>query len=235
MHHSISQAAHIVKRAIRIVKGSDAWFPCDAGQRCVRVGYGYGAWDVVPSLIGKGDLAFCFGMGKEITLETELARRFGMDVHAFDPTPESLEWVATQQLPSRMHVHPVGIADRDGILEFAAPRAVGEVSLSAIRAEGAGNPVRLNVSTLDTLMVTHSGGRPLVLLKMDVEGSEYAVINHLVASNIRPKQLLVEFHHRFPEVGIGATKRAVQQLRDVGYRVARVSASGEEFTFVLNS
>jgi len=174
-------------------------------------------------------------MGKEISLETELARRFEMEVHAFDPTPESLEWVATQKLPNNMYVHPVGIADRDGVLEFAAPRAAGEVSLSAIRAEGAGVPVRLNVSTLDTLMLSYSEGRPLVLLKMDVEGSEYSVINHLVASTIRPKQLLVEFHHRFPGVGIEATKRAVQQLRDVGYRTARVSASGEEFTFVLTS
>ena len=38
-----------------------------------KIGVGYGAWYVVPSLIKSGDLAFCFGLGTDIVLETILA------------------------------------------------------------------------------------------------------------------------------------------------------------------
>jgi len=37
---------------------------------------------------------------------------------------------------------------------------------------------------------------------MDIEGAEYEVIDDLIASGIRPKQILVEFHHRFKNVGV---------------------------------
>jgi hypothetical protein len=45
-------------------------------------------------------------------------------------------------------------------------------------------------------------------------------------------QLLVEFHHRFPQVGLAATRRAIAGLRAAGYRIAAVSDTGREVTFL---
>ena len=43
--------------------------------------------------------------------------------------------------------------------------------------------------------------------------------------------LLIEFHHRFPEVGLEKTKEAVSFVRSQGYCIFYVSANGEEIGF----
>jgi len=73
------------------------------------------------------------------------------------------------------------------------------------------------------------------ILKMDIEGAEYDVIEDIRLSNIRPKQLLVEFHHRFPNIGISKSKQAISNLRKMGYQLFSISTSGEEFSFILRN
>jgi len=57
------------------------------------------------------------------------------------------------------------------------------------------------------------------ILKMDIEGAEYDVIKDIHHLNIRPQQILVEFHHRFPGVGIKRTKEAIEELYSMGYQL----------------
>lgn len=70
------------------------------------------------------------------------------------------------------------------------------------------------------------------ILKMDVEGAEYDVIDEINNSDIRPKQFLVEFHHRFPGIGIKRSKEAIDKIRNMGYLLFSVSSTGEEFCFI---
>jgi hypothetical protein len=44
-------------------------------------------------------------------------------------------------------------------------------------------------------------------------------------------QLLVEFHHRWPEIGLLKTRNTVDQLNSAGFRIFDISPSGEEFSF----
>ena len=46
------------------------------------------------------------------------------------------------------------------------------------------------------------GHERLDVLKMDIEGAEYEVVADVLASGIDIGQLLIEFHHRFSNVGI---------------------------------
>jgi len=55
------------------------------------------------------------------------------------------------------------------------------------------------------------------LLKMDIEGAEYDVLADMISQRIPVKQLLVEFHHRWPQIGVGRTKQAIQALNAAGY------------------
>ena len=70
------------------------------------------------------------------------------------------------------------------------------------------------------------------LLKMDIEGAEYDVLTDMLTQRIPVKQLLVEFHHRWPEVGIEKTRHAIRSLNEAGYRIFNVSPSGEEYSFL---
>ncbi len=58
------------------------------------------------------------------------------------------------------------------------------------------------------------------------------MIDDLGQGNIRPWQLLVEFHHRFAGVGIARTKASIAQITQMGYGLFSVSSSSEEFAFV---
>jgi hypothetical protein len=75
------------------------------------------------------------------------------------------------------------------------------------------------------------------VLKMDIEGSEYAAIEDLCRSEIRPKQFLAEFHHNTPDLGIPLqrTRDAVAALRTAGYLVFDISPWGREFSFLHSS
>jgi len=61
------------------------------------------------------------------------------------------------------------------------------------------------------------------------------VIDDLIASDVKPTQLLIEFHHRFPNVGIQKTKDAIKKLKAYGYQLFSVSATGEEYGFIHNN
>ena len=230
----ILRAAWLVRRLPRVALGKDLFLARQARPKCLAIGNDYGTWSVLPRLLKKGDLAYCFGLGCEISFERALAEVHGMEVHAFDPTPHSLEWLATQELPKAMTVHALGIADIDGVLVFAPPAVDGHVSMSEIRQteKHKTNVSKLEVRRLSTLQNMLHKGREIALLKMDVEGSEYGVIKDMLKHNIRPIQLLVEFHHRFDELGTADTRKAVNTLKSIGYALIHVSPNGEEMTFV---
>ena len=67
---------------------------------------------------------------------------------------------------------------------------------------------------------------------MDIEGAEYEVLEGLLTCPVLPKQLLVEFHHRFVENGIQRTYDIVEQLQSAGYQIFAISEIGREISFL---
>ncbi|HQH41245.1 MAG TPA: FkbM family methyltransferase, partial [Bacteroidales bacterium] len=69
------------------------------------------------------------------------------------------------------------------------------------------------------------------ILKMDIEGAEYKVIQNIQALDFRPQQILIEFHHRFPEIQLSDTRTAIKTLNELGYKIFYISPNGEEYSF----
>ena len=67
---------------------------------------------------------------------------------------------------------------------------------------------------------------------MDIEGAEYDVLDQMLMSPLRPEQLLVEFHHRFSEIGPDRTRQLVDRLKTAGYQIFAVSETGREVSFL---
>jgi len=185
---------------------------------------------VNPAPLGSHSIVYSFGVGTDISFELECIRRYSLDVHAFDPTPRSMQWLTTQTLPPEFHFHGYGLADFDGSLVFYPPDNPDHVSYST--QERAGNKVTCPVRRLSTIM-RELGHDHLDMLKMDIEGSEYGVIDNILSDGIKPHQICVEFHHRWPEIGPQRTNRAIDLLQSAGYGLFHVAASGEEFSFIL--
>lgn len=81
-------------------------------------------------------------------------------------------------------------------------------------------------------MAKKLGHEKIDILKMDVEGAEYEVIEDLLKSSMRPNILLIEFHHRFKGIGKEKTLDAVKALREAGYLIVNISVTGMDVCFV---
>ena len=92
-------------------------------------------------------------------------------------------------------------------------------------------PIEVDVKKLSTLMQENNHTH-IDLLKMDIEGSEYAVIDNILKEKIDIKQICVEVHHRFEGIGIAKTKDLVRKLNENGYYIVAISDTKEEYTFV---
>jgi FkbM family methyltransferase len=192
------------------------------------------AWTLAPDFLHKDSVVWSVGVGEDISFDEELHSHFGVRINAFDPTPRSLAWLQARGIPDWFHLHPVGLAGQDGVARFRPPANASHVSFAMLNrsphpADAA--DITAEVRCLTTL-ASLLGHRAIDLVKMDIEGAEYDVIQTLSMQRILPRQLLVEFHHRHPGYGIDRTISATRSLRSMGYRLFHVSPNGEEYAFL---
>jgi len=201
----------------------------------IRFGSAYGGWDIVPAGINMHSIVYSFGVGEDASFDTALIEKFNLTVHAFDPTPKSIEWVKSQGFSGRFVMHEYGIAAFDGNVSFYPPENPDHVSHTMLdRPSTMAKAISVPVKRLNTIMkeLRHD---TIDILKMDIEGAEYDVINDIAISDIRPHQILVEFHHRFSGVGVRRTEEAIDRLKSIGYCLFSVSTTNEEFCFIRAS
>jgi FkbM family methyltransferase len=198
-----------------------------------------GGWVICPQLLSKNSVIYSLGIGEDIAFDLELVRQFDLVVHGFDPTPNSADWLAGKNIPDGFAFHPWAVAARDGMLRLN-PRVDrrGKVSrdmYTLIESAGVDSgSIEVPAYTVESIMSKLNHDR-LDILKMDIEGAEYDVIDGLLATNIRPDQLLIEFHHRFPGIGKSATVNALKKISNEGYKIFDISITGREISFVLPS
>ena len=189
----------------------------------------------MPAGINMHSIVYSFGVGEDASFDTALIEKFNLTVHAFDPTPKSIEWVKSQGFSGRFVMHEYGIAAFDGNVSFYPPENPDHVSHTMLdRPSTMAKAISVPVKRLNTIMkeLRHD---TIDILKMDIEGAEYDVINDIAISDIRPHQILVEFHHRFSGVGVRRTEEAIDRLKSIGYCLFSVSTTNEEFCFIRAS
>ena len=220
-----------LKKLIRVGIGKELLVKPDVICAMERFGSDYGGWEVVTGSLASNSIVYSFGVGLDASFDMALIEKYNLIIHAFDPTPKSIEWVKRQGFPDRFVMHQYGLAAFDGNASFIPPENPEHVSHTLLdRPLTTAKIISVQVKRLSTIM-NELGNDQIDVLKMDIEGAEYDVIEDISKSNIRPQQILVEFHHRFPGVSVKKTKEAISRLRSLGYLLFYVSASNEEFCF----
>ena len=200
-----------------------------------HIGSSYGGWSVAPHKITSDSVVYSFGVGEDISFDLGMISQFGVTVHAFDPTPRSIAWLHAQTTPIGFRFHEYGIANYDGVARFFPPDNRTFVSYSAVhRGSLATGLVDAPVRRLSSIM-QQLGHEHIDVLKMDIEGSEYDVIEDVLRSNVSVNQLLVEFHHFMPSIPLRRTREALLSLRAAGFELFSVSSSEREYSFIHRS
>ncbi|MDD6210994.1 MAG: FkbM family methyltransferase [Bacteroidales bacterium] len=219
----------------KVLLGEEVYYKPQVKRNAGWIGSEACGFYVVPDNLTSASVVYSFGVGIDISFDEELIRRFSCKVYAFDPTPKSKLFVEGTQHSDRFCFFDCGLMDYDGNIKFYLPDNPEYVSCTTFNRWGYDEelrkPIEVPVKRLSTIM-SELGHDRIDLLKMDIEGSEYCVIDDILKSQIPVKQLLVEFHHRFPNIGIKKTKDIILKLNNAGYRIAAISDSKEEYTFI---
>ena len=188
-------------------------------------------WVVDESLLNRESVIYSVGVGSNIDFDVELINSFGATVHAFDPTPRSIEWVKSQQLPKHFIFHPFGLSAENGHMDFFPPAKASSTHFSPIDRYGdTNNVVRAPVKDIDTI-ASELNHKEIDLLKMDIEGAEYEVIEALPKNRVAINQILIEFHHMYKGIPISKTVDAISTLSNLGFELFNISQRTYEFSF----
>ena len=150
----------------------------------------------------------------------------------FDPTPKSIKWITNKDLPKQFNFFDFGIAEYDGITKFYPPEDPSHISHTMLFRESTSkNSIEVPVRCLKSICNNLEHKR-IDILKMDIEGAEYAVIEDILGSDIEIKQILVEFHDRFDSSNGKPSRESIKKLLANGYDILSISESGNEYSFI---
>jgi len=227
-----SPAYKKTKRFLKQLAGQDVWSKVQVNDNQLR----FGDWVICPDQIDAQSIVYSLGVGEDIDLDKQLIEQFGVLIHAFDPTPNSIEWLKAKDISANFDFHPYGISILDGELKLY-PRVnrrgrKSKVMYTLIDSGGTDeDSISINVKQLPTVMA-ELGHSSIDLLKMDIEGAEFDVLDQVIDSNIEIGQILVEFHHRFAGIGKARMVQMLKRMDSAGYKIFFIDDRGWNYSFI---
>lgn len=226
----------IVKRIENRVKsklGRIAHLKTD--HTCPKSWYGndYGGFYINPNMLNENSVVYSFGIGQDISFDLAVINNHNCQVYGFDPTPKSIAWVEAKNFPSNFHFEGIGIGKKTETAIFNLPKNEAYVSGSLYEHDfvDTHKAVEVQLRSFDDILdkLQHS---VIDVLKMDIEGAEYDVIDNILGSNVQIRQILLEIHERFFDDGKSKTEILLHKLRSNGYKLFAISDSYQEISFI---
>lgn len=225
------------KRFIKhlLLKSSNKYYFLNTSANCKHRWYGnsYGGFYVNPTLLNENSIVYSFGIGEDISFDKAIIEKHNCQVFGFDPTPKSINWIENQELPANFNFLNYGLSEKSGLFDFYLPKNPDWVSGSMVIQDNLNTNEKISVEmkSLEDI-VKELGHEQIDVLKMDIEGSEYNVIDSILDSKVFVNQILIEFHDRFFENGVKKTQQAIMKLKEHGYEIFAVSSSYEEISLI---
>lgn len=223
-----------LKKQYKILSGKISSFKIE--YHCPHIWYGnsYGGFYVNPDLLHPDAIVYSFGIGQDTSFDDTIIQKHNCQVFGYDPTPKSIDWIASRtDLSPNFHFHPFGLDKKTGIAHFNLPKNKSHVSGSIINHQNVDEHNMVEVQMKSFIDIVSENNHSYIdVLKMDIEGSEYAVMDSILESSIEIKQILLEIHERFFDNGIEKTKKLLHSLHKHDYQVFGISDTLEEISFI---
>ena len=154
--------------------------------------------------------------GYEGQWTSDIVAMYGCRVHVFEPIPEFAARIERRFARNPLvTVHPVGLSARDG----AAVASVAGDASSHLRSGDGSVEIQLRAAKA---MIDELGIEQMDLVKINIEGAEYDLLEHIVAVGLisRIRDLQVQFHTFVPDpvARMQAARRSLQATHHPTYQ-----------------
>jgi FkbM family methyltransferase len=227
----------------------------------VHLGSTNHGYNVPNNYLSASSICYCVGAGTDISLDTELVTKFKSQVFIFDPMPyaqdhfnglvsstgQGISFTADNN--KQGYVYSIsagelatikycgtGIWNEKKIVKFFVPSKDNYAGHSITNLQNTAEYIEAPVDKLVNIM-QELGHQQIDLLKIEIEGSEYTVIDNVLADALDVKIILVEFdeyHHTKGLARLSAIRhieQSSQKLSKAGYKLVH-STSFYKRTFV---
>lgn len=215
----------------------------------------YGAWYLCEGFSSRPFTLISVGSGCDSTFEHDFARKSPDSmIHVFDPTINHARFhdcsqksvdilgLNSQKRDNQIKFWELGLSAAPKVVSFFKSRNAKISSLSEVEVRGYHRSRNygtvLDVNSIIGIAEFWEPNNP-VILKMDIEGSEFDTIHSWCATKRPPEklwkvdQLTVEFHSRFLFNGSAQQDSAINCLASLGFvKVYEHSPKKEEMLFV---
>lgn len=206
----------------------------------VRLGTMYGGWVIPANFLNAQSICYLAGAGEDISFDVLIADQYNAQCFIFDPTPRAKIHFDTFQEKSRkgeampinnsatefyqidknrlklLQFHEIGLWNNAEKIKFFVPKNEAFVSHSIVNLQQTDNYIEVEVDRLSNIMKS-LGHAKLDLLKLDIEGAEYTVLDTIMEDNLEIQILCVEFEDTIDYQNKTKIKKALKQLKEMDY------------------
>lgn len=192
--------------------------------RLESAGGEYGGWTICtkdpPSL--RDEIVYTVGVGRDINWDLAMIEKHKTRHYGWDPTPTAADFFQKRGIPEGFTFQPYGLGVKDGTVMVKLPVGHGDsyTVMEYNKEAQEGTVTAINVLCLKSMM-EKLGHKRVGILKMDIEGAEFDVIESWLGQGYVPPvdQILIEFHGRFFPHGSTKVQTAIQHMAAMGFHV----------------
>lgn len=251
----------ILRKIKHKLKSLSQWNPKFSKlDNILKIGTAYGGWAIPSNILSDKSICYLVGAGEDISFDVGLVEKYGCQVYIYDPTPRAKKHfdllVENTKINKKtpinnsktdfynlksnnlklMHFRELGLWNKEDQLKFFSPKNPDHVSHSALNLQKTENYFTAKVNRLSEIM-KQEGHKKIDLLKIDIEGAEYVVINSIIEDNLKIKIINVEYDEAYNPLDKYYQKRikeSVTKLIKYGYKIVDADLH-YNFTFILDN
>ncbi len=211
----------------------------------VHLGSHLHGYHIPQRLLKLGSVCYCIGAGDDISFDIELKTTYGCNVYIFDPTPYGIDHfsklkecvrenrrLSLNNSPENIYTYkvdvdslseikyvPLGVWDRKTTLTFHDACQQSYPSYSVCFFKDSKETIQAPVDRLVNIM-KQMNHKAIDLVKLEIEGAEYKVIETIIQDRLDIKAILVEFDEVYNSEGRGfylRIRRCTRNIISAGY------------------
>ncbi len=250
----------ILKSIYLKLKKTINWSPkISKYQNLITIGSKKGGWTIPDDYLNNDSIVYMVGAGEDISFDVGIAEKYGSKVYIFDPTPRAKTHFNSlingvkknEKVPinnsktdfyqikneniENLKFIELGLWNKEEKLKFYVPKNPEHVSHSLVNLQKTEDYFIAKVDRLSNIMKQLNHNH-IDLLKIDIEGAEYNVIESILEDKIKIKVLCVEYDEAFHSLDnkyIDRIKDSITKLTKHGYKIID-GDSYHNYTFIFD-